>query len=136
MRKRTAICSLIFVLVISILASSCSFFQPQITYDPNKTYAAFLVLDSPAGKTSLESMKQHTLAESMEIGPIEYYSAGTTDFVPILTRLTASKQVKLVWIISLVLDVPQIKTAMSKITYQGGYRYAPIMNGSPVKIQQ
>ena len=81
-------------------------------------------------------MKQHTLEENLEIGPIEYYSPGTTDFEPILTRLTASKQVKLVWIISKVLDVPQIKTAMSKIAYAGSYRYAPIMNGSPVKINQ
>lgn len=122
--------------MLSLIVSSCSLFQPKITYDPNKTYAAFLVLDNAVAKTSLESMKQHTLQENIEIGPIEYYSQGTQDFVPILTRLTANKQVKLVWIISGVLDVPQIKTAMSKITYQGSYRYAPIMNGTQVKINQ
>ena len=138
MRKRTAICLLCSLVLISLIVSSCSFFQqqPKITYDPNKSYAAFLVLEGAAGKTSLENMKQHTLQESMEIGPIEYYSPGTTDFEPILTRLTASKQVKLVWIISNVLDVPQIKTAMSKIVYAGAYRYSPIMNGNPVKINQ
>jgi hypothetical protein len=128
-----------FLFIISLVASSCSFIQqqPKITYDPNKTYAAFLVLDSAAGKASLETMKQHTLAEGLEIGPIEYYSPGTKDFEPILTRLTTNKQVKLVWIISLVLDVPQIKTGMSKLTYEGSYRYAPIMNdGSQIKIQQ
>ncbi|MGA2367940.1 MAG: hypothetical protein ABSF74_05155 [Dehalococcoidia bacterium] len=123
-------------MLISLIVSSCSFFQPKITYDPNKDYAAFLVLDTATAKTSLESMKQHTLQENMEIGPIEYYSQGTQDFEPILTRLTANKQVKLVWIISGIMDVPQIKTAMSKITYGGSYRYAPIMNGSQVKIQQ
>jgi len=136
MKKRTAIfisCSLV---MLSLIVSSCSLFQPKITYDPNKTYAAFLVLDNPVAKTSLESMKQHTLQENIEIGPIEYYTQGTQDFVPVLTRLTANKQVKLVWIISGVLDVPQIKTAMSKITYQGSYRYAPIMNGTQVKINQ
>ncbi len=138
MWKRTAICLLCSLVLISVIVSSCTFFQqqPKITYDPNKTYAAFLVLDNTAGKASLESMKQRTLSESMEIGLIEYYSPGTTDFEPILTRLTASKQVKLVWIISNVLDVPQIKTAMSKVAYAGSYRYAPIMNGSQIKINQ
>ncbi|MGA2158518.1 MAG: hypothetical protein ABSG90_04805 [Dehalococcoidia bacterium] len=136
MKKRTAILISCSLVMLSLIVSSCSLFQPKITYDPNKTYAAFLVLDNAVAKTSLESMKQHTLQENIEIGPIEYYSQGTQDFVPALTRLTANKQVKLVWIISGVLDVPQIKTAMSKITYQGSYRYAPIMNGTQVKINQ
>ncbi|MHB8084231.1 MAG: hypothetical protein ACYDHZ_00190 [Dehalococcoidia bacterium] len=84
----------------------------------------------------MEHYKQQTLAENIEIGPIEYYTQGTQDFEPILTRLTANKQVKLVWIISGIMDVPQIKTAMPKITFAGQYRYAPIMNGTQIKIQQ
>jgi ABC-type branched-subunit amino acid transport system substrate-binding protein len=124
------------MVLISLIVSSCSFFQQPITYDPNKNYAAFLVVDSDAGRAALESMKQHTIEESLEIGQIEYYSPGTKDFEPILTRLTASKQVKLVWIISMVLDVPQIKTAMAKVAYEGAYKYAPIMNGIPIQIQQ
>ena len=79
------------LVLISLLTSSCSFLQQlqPVTYDPNKTYAAFLVVDSDAGRASLQSMKQHTLNQNLEIGPIEYYNPGTTDFVPALTRLTA-----------------------------------------------
>ncbi len=138
MCRRTATLAAFTLILISLVASSCSFLQQMqpATYDPNKTYAAFLVVDSDAGKASLQSMKQHTLSQNLEIGPIEYYNPGTTDFVPVLTRLTAHPEVKLVWIISLVLDVPQIKAAMVKVNYAGSYRYAPIMNGAAIKIQQ
>ena len=137
MHKRTAVFMAYFLFLLCIVAPACSLLpQAQMTYDPNKSYAAFLVVDSDAGRASLESMKQHSLQENLEIGPIEYYTSGTSDFQPILAKLTASPQIKVVWIISDVLDVPQIKTAMTKITYKGDYRYAPIMNGIGIKIQQ
>ena len=52
MRKRITICLVCSLLLISVIVSSCSFFQqqPKITYDPNKTYAAFLVLEVPPAR--------------------------------------------------------------------------------------
>jgi hypothetical protein len=126
------------VLIIGLSGAACSQKPaPGITYDPNKNYAAFLVINSDHGKTSLASMKQHTTDESYEIGPIEYYNPGTKDFVPALTRLTASKQVKIVWIISSLFDVNDIKLAMTKIDYAGTYRYAPISDQvGPIKVEK
>jgi len=109
-----------------LLLISCLPAQNQSpTYDPAKNYAAFLVINSTVGKNVLENMKRHSLEENYEIGPIEYYNQGTKDFVPILKKLTASKQVKLVWIISGVWDIPDIKNAMAQVDFQGAYRYAP-----------
>jgi hypothetical protein len=122
------------IVIMALAGAACS---PSIKYDPSKNYAAFLVINSETGKTSLASMKAHSLQENYEIGPIEFYNPGTKDFEPALTRLTASKQVKLVWIVSSVFDVNDIKKAMAKLDYAGTYRYAPISEGSvPIKIGQ
>jgi hypothetical protein len=110
---------------------------PTVAYDPAKTYASFLVVNTAIGKNSLESMKRHSTDEQYEIGPIEYYDPGSKDFESILRKLTVSTQVKLVWIISSVWDIPDIKTAMTKIDYKGAYRYVPISDQTgAIKIQQ
>jgi hypothetical protein len=73
----------------------------------------------------------------MEIGPIEFYKQGAKDFGPVLKKLTASKQVKVVWIISSVLDVNEIKNGMTGLDYTGAFRYVPLMAGTgAIKIQQ
>jgi hypothetical protein len=125
------------VLITALAGAACSQKPaPGLTYDPAKNYAAFLVVNSEYGKTSLAAMKQHSTDESYEIGPVEYYNPGTKDFVPALTRLTANKQVKIVWIISSLFDVNDIKQAMVKIDYAGTYRYAPISDQvGPIKVQ-
>jgi hypothetical protein len=130
------ICSAILILAVSLAA--CSQKPGQgITYDPSKNYAAFLVINNAIGKNVLESMKKHSLEEQFVIGPIEYYEPGAKDFESILRRLTVSKQVKLVWIISSVWDVADIKAAMTKIDYKGPYRYAPLTDQTgALKIQQ
>jgi len=93
-------------------------------YDPAKNYAAFLVPNSEVGKTTLENMKRQSAGEGLEIGPVEYYAAGTIDFAPVLKKLTASKQVTVVWInFSSIGDINNIKTSMEKIEYMGSYRY-------------
>jgi len=135
-KRRCITCAIILIAASSIV--SCSQKSNQsIYYDPAKNYAAFLVINSPIGKNALESMKQHSIDEKYEIGPVELYDPGAKDFESILRRLTASKQVQLVWIISSVWDIPEIKTAMTKVEYKGLYRYAPISDQTgQIKIRQ
>lgn len=117
--------------------TACSKTADQgINYDPAKSYAAFLVLNTDVGKASLETMKKHSSEENLEIGPIEYYNAGTTDFEPILKKLTLSKQVTVVWVIASVWDINNIKKPMDKIDYKGPYRYVPVSDQTgAIKIQ-
>jgi hypothetical protein len=126
------------MLILGALLASCSQKPVQgFVYDPAKNYAAFLVINTPVGKTALESMKKHSTAEQYEIGPVEYYEPGSKDFESILRKLTVSKQVKLVWIISSLWDVADIKAAMAKVDYKGPYRYAPITDQTgAIKIDQ
>jgi hypothetical protein len=108
-----------------------------ITYDPAKNYAAFLVLNTDVGKASLETMKKRSTDEGLEIGPIEYYTAGAKDYELILKKLTVSKQVTVVWIIASLWDINDMKTSMEKIEYRGPYRYVPISDQSgALKIPQ
>jgi hypothetical protein len=107
-----------------------------ITYDPAKNYAAFLVLNNDTGKASLATMQQRSAGDKLEIGPIEYYTAGTKDFEPALKKLTVSKQVTVVWIIASLWDINTIKDSMAKIEYKGAYRYVPISDQTgAIKIQ-
>jgi hypothetical protein len=120
-----------------LLGLSCSLLPGQgFSYDPSKNYAAFLVLDNDTGRSSLATMKQRSIGEGWEIGPIEFYKQGQKDFAPILKKLTASKQVKVVWIISSVWDVTDIKKGMEGLEYAGPYRYVPIAEGTgAIKMQ-
>jgi len=73
----------------------------------------------------------------LEIGPIEYYKQGAGDFAPILKKLTASKQVTVVWIISSIWDIPDIKKGMEGLEYAGPFRYVPISEGTgAIKMSQ
>ena len=95
-----------------------------INYDPAKSYAAFLAPNSDFGKASVEAMKVKVAGEGLEIGPIEYYTAGTKDFAPALKKLTASKQVTVVCInFSSITDISNIKQSMANLDYTGAYRY-------------
>jgi hypothetical protein len=131
----------IFLFIAVMLAAgltACSKpVEPGITYDPAKNYASFLVFNNEYGRSSLETMKQRSAAEKLEIGPIEYYDAGTKDFEPALKRLTVSKQVTVVWVIASLWDINTIKDAMAKIEYRGAYRYVPLTDqAGAIKIQQ
>jgi len=130
--------SIFAVLMFALMCVSCSLLPGQgFTYDPSKNYATFLVIDNDTGRNSLAIMKQRSIAEGWEIGPIEYYKPGTKDFAPILEKLTASKQVMVVWIISLVWDIPDIKKGMEGLDYTGPFRYVPISEeAGAIKIQQ
>lgn len=138
MRDRKIILLVCFIVMVAVLiGTSCS--QPQtpaFTYDPDKNYAAFLVANSDYGKSSLATMKERSRSENYEIGPVEFYNQGTKDFEPQLTRLTANKQIKIVWVISYILEIPDIKTSQAKIKYEGTYRYVPISaQTGPIKIE-
>jgi hypothetical protein len=121
--------ALYIIVCIAVFCSAgfaaCSMPADQgFKYDPAKNYAAFLVVNSEAGKSTLENMKQKSTSEGLEIGPVEYYTLGATDFAPALKKLTASKQVTVVWInFYSILDISNIKKSMEKIEYKGAYRY-------------
>ena len=138
MRKKLLISSFSAAVLLALMCVSCSLLPGQgVTYDPSKNYATFLVLDNETGKSSLATMQQRSTGEGLEIGPVELYKQGTKDFAPLLKKLTASKQVSVVWIISSVWDIPDIKTGMTGLEYTGAYRYVPIAEGTgAIKIQQ
>ena len=121
MMRQKLLFSILSALFLLISVSvSCSLLPNQgFNYDPDKTYASFLVLDNNVGRASLATMEQHSIAEGWAIGPIEYYKQGTKDFAPILKKLTASKQVTVVWVISSVWDIPSIKRAWKAWTMRG-----------------
>lgn len=138
MNKKLLFSSFSAAVLLALICVSCSLLPGQGTnYDPSKNYAAFLVLDNDTGRNSLATMEQRSTGEGWEIGPIEFYKQGTKDFAPILKKLTASKQVTVVWIISSVWDVPDIKKGMEGLEYAGPFRYVPISEGTgAIKIQQ
>jgi hypothetical protein len=128
--------SIYTALVLLLLScAACSLLPGQaFTYDPSKSYASFLVLDNETGRSILAMMKQRSVGEGYEIGPIEYYKQGTKDFAPMLKKLTGSKQVTTVWVISSVWDIPDIKKGMEGLDYSGPFRYVPISGGSVVTV--
>jgi hypothetical protein len=138
MRKKLLFSAFSAAVLLALMCLSCSLLPGQgVTYDPSKNYAAFLVLDNDTGRSSLATMKQRSTGEGFEIGPIEYYKQGAKDFAPVLKKLTASKQVTLVWIISSLWDIPEIKKGMEGLDYAGPFRYVPISEGTgAIKIQQ
>jgi hypothetical protein len=129
----------IFTALVMLLLSlaACSLLPGQgFAFDPSKQYASFLVIDNEMGRSSLAAMKQRSTGEGYEIGPVEFYKQGTTDFAPMLKKITGSKQVAVVWIISSLWDVNNIKSGMEGLDYSGPYRYVPISEESgPIKIQ-
>lgn len=138
MRLKLLIASLAALVLFALPCGACSLLPQQgFTYDPSKSYASFLVLDNETARSSLATMKQRSVAEGLEIGPVEFYKQGTKDFAPVLKKLTSSKQVVVVWIISSIWDVNDIKKGMEGLDYSGPFRYVPISEeAGPIKIQQ
>lgn len=110
--------------VVLAVTTSCSTQPSQPPYDPSKNYAAFLVLKSPNAVATLEEIKGISQEDSYEIGPVEYYSAGITDFEPVLRRLTSSKQITLLWVAGNLMDVANIQKGVTKVSFKGKIRYA------------
>jgi len=138
MRQKLLFLSFTAVILLAVVFVACSLLPGAgINYDPAKNYAAFLVLDNDIGRSSLATMQQRSTGEGLEIGPIEYYKQGAGDFAPMLKKLTASKQVTVVWIISSVWDIPDIKKGMEGLEYAGPFRYVPISEGTgAIKMPQ
>ena len=106
--------------------------QPQTpVFDPNKQYAAFLVVNTPQSAEVLKNVKQKSIDEGFEAGPVVYYAPGTVDFEALVNRLTASKQVTLIWVIGSLFDSPNIQKALSAAGYKGQVRYAPVTGPLP-----
>jgi len=138
MRQKLLFLSFIVVFLLALIFVSCSLLPDAgSTYDPSKSYAAFLVLDNDTGRSSLATMQQRSIGEGWEIGPIEFYKQGARDFAPMLKKLTASKQVTVVWVICYMWDIPDIKKGMEGLEYTGPFRYVPIAEGTgAIEIQQ
>jgi hypothetical protein len=137
MRKKILLTSFSAAVLLVLTCVACSLLPGQgMTYDPSKNYATFLVLDNDTGRSSLATMQQRSTGEGLEIGPVEFYKQGAKDFGPVLKKLTASKQVTVVWIISSIWDINEIKNGMTDLEYTGAYRYVPISDGTgAIKIQ-
>jgi len=119
---------IIAIMLLTAIFTACAnlpWSAPAPAYDPAKDYAAFLVLESANGRAILDNLKERSLNEKYEIGPIEYYKLGTKDFEPIIKKLTASPQIKLLWLASSLMDIPDIQKAITKVGYKGALRYMP-----------
>lgn len=118
---------LLILCVTAIILSACSApEEPTTNYDPDKKYVAFAVIDVPASQSILANAKQQSTSEGFEIGPIEYYSTQTTDFDPIVKKLTISQQIKLIWVIGGVMDLPAVRNSAAKFGYDRGFRFLPV----------
>ena len=122
---------ILITFVFAIFLSSCSTPAPQgATYDPAKKYAAFAVVNLPASASILETAKRQSAADGLEIGPIEYYNSQTSDFDPIIQKLTVSKQITVIWVLGGLMDVPAVRKSATKFGYAGGYRFMPVSGQS------
>jgi hypothetical protein len=106
-----------------VLSSSCSSVPVKAPeYDPNKNYAAFLMVDSESGRATLLSSKQRALGEGYLPGPVEFYKPGTQDFEPVLKKLYVGPQIKLIWTDISPLGFPDIRSKLEKLGYKGQVR--------------
>lgn len=124
-------------LTICILAgmlSACSTPAAQTTnYDPNKKYAAFIVMNDPSSAAALANAKQQSMADGYENGPVEYYSLPAKGFDTIVKKVTPSKQITLIWVIGNLMDMPTIRKSAESFGYKGTLRYFPLSGAvSPV----
>jgi hypothetical protein len=119
-----------FILVTCVLTGIFSACSPQATqsttYDPAKKYAAFAVVNLPASASILDTAKRQSIADGLEIGPIEYYSPQTTDFDPVLKKLTTSKQITVIWVVGGLMDVPTVRKSAAKFGFAGSFRFMPV----------
>jgi len=126
---------LALMIIILLNFAACSG-QPQTsTYDPNKQYVAFIVANTPQSTGILKDVKERSIAEGFELGPVVYYEPGITDFEVSINKATANKQVVLIWIIGSLFDSPNIQKALSAVGYRGQIRYAPVTGTLPQTSQ-
>jgi hypothetical protein len=109
------------------IVSACSSQAiPTANYDPAKKYAAFAVVNLPSSASILDNAKQQSVADGLEIGPIEYYSSQTKDFDPIVKKLTVSKQITVIWVVGGLMDVPAVRKSATKFGFAGTTRFMPV----------
>jgi hypothetical protein len=125
---RRALFALAIISILTVTLSACGSQQQQQTasYDPEKKYAAFLVVNSPQSGSILATAKEKSTIESYEIGPVVYYEPGTKDFEALVKKLTPSKQVSLIWVLGSLFDTPNIQKALTAAGYKGFIRYMPV----------
>jgi hypothetical protein len=126
------------ILTICILAgmfSACATPAAQTTtYDPNKKYAAFIVMNVPGSAAVLANAKQQSIADGYENGPVEYYTPPAKGFDTIVKKVTPSKQITLICVIGNLMDVPTIRKSADTLGYKGTIRFFPL-SGAAYPVQ-
>jgi hypothetical protein len=121
----TAILSL--AIVFTVLTTACTQATvKEVVYDTSKDYVSFIVVNAGNSGDLLENAKTMSKAQGFEIGPVQFYEPGATDFTAIAKGVTPSPQIKLIWIIGSLLDSPKIQKALDTSGYRGGMRYMPV----------
>ena len=130
------ILSLVLTVCISAgIFSACSSAAAQTSnYDPNKKYAAFIVMNGPTSAAALANAKQQSTADGYENGPVEYYTPPIKDFDAIIKKVTPSKQITLIWVIGNLLDLPTIRKSAETLGFKGTFRFFP-MSGAVSPVQ-
>jgi hypothetical protein len=125
--SRIKFINLILVFAIMAIAMSIACSQPTTSNskysDPSKTYAAFIVQNSPNAQSAIDKAIFQLKNDGIEIGPMEYYNAGTKDFVPIVKKLILGKQITCIFIIGNIMDMPSIRTSAKQAGFAGEFRF-------------
>jgi hypothetical protein len=123
------------ICVLGGMLFACSTPAAQTTsYDPNKKYAAFIVMNSPTSPAALANAKQQSMADGYENGPVEYYDPPAKGFDTIVKKVTPSKQITLIWVIGNLMDMPTIRKSAEGLGFKGTFRFFPLSGAvSPVQ---
>ncbi|MHB8085721.1 MAG: hypothetical protein ACYDHZ_07835 [Dehalococcoidia bacterium] len=117
------------IFMLSLVSVSCN--AGHISYDPAKTYAAAIAIDLPSARAAMDDIRQKSAADGFELGPVEYYQLGETNFEPLITKITSQAHVGLLWIAGGLEDVREIQAAVAKAGYSGQTRLMPISGPAP-----
>ncbi|MGA2159940.1 MAG: hypothetical protein WB588_04810 [Dehalococcoidia bacterium] len=118
------------IFLLSSLLISCTG-AGHVTYDPAKTYAAVIAIDLPSARAAIDDIRQKSAAEGFEVGPVEYYQMGETDFETHITKITSQAHIGLLWIAGGLEDVRKIEDAITKAGYSGQTHLMPISGPAP-----
>jgi hypothetical protein len=128
LRRNTVTVILVALCILVLAAMACApLAGQQPTIDPNKQYAAFLVSNVTGSAKILEKMKQQSIADGFEIGPVAYYGPGTKDFEPIIKPLVSNPQVTLLWVgMAGIMEARDIQNGITAAGYKSGIRYMQV----------
>ncbi|MGA2367647.1 MAG: hypothetical protein ABSF74_03615 [Dehalococcoidia bacterium] len=128
--RNTASILVLTIVLLSAITMSCAA-KPQVTYDPNKSYAAVIAIDLPSARATIDDIRQKSAVDGFEVGPVEFYQPGDADFITHINKITSQAHVALLWIASGIEDVPGIQEALVNAGYSGQTRLVPVSGAVP-----